>query len=88
MKQFIFRLKLAYRIVIAKKRFVIITVERDAIVDVLLDDKVNDKKSIVYEYVKMREHHAARIIKEVARRLDDIDIICSKAEFDIEFERS
>lgn len=50
----------------------------------LITDNELKSEGINISFAGCMEHHGLKVVKEVAAMVDDVDIICCKAEFEVE----
>lgn len=84
LQRFLLRLQIAIRVAFYEKHVLVIYLKRQDIIDLIVEDKI--KQSVSFSYAGMLEHQAARVLKTTGEWMNDVEIICSKAEFDVNAE--
>lgn len=78
------RLRIAYRIVFKEKHGLVVVLNKDQLINIITESKVDGDIQIAY--FGMMEHQTMQVVKICAEAISDVDIICNKAEFDVMVE--
>lgn len=81
LKRFLLRCKIALRIIFKEKHGVVLVINRDQLTSLITHNEINEDIQIAY--FGMMEHHVGQLVKIASSLISDVDIICSKAEFEI-----
>ena len=79
--RFFLRLKCAYRLLFKEKHGVCIYITTQQLTEFIIDGECFDYISM--SYFGMMEYQSAQVIKFTAQQIDDTEIICAKAEFEV-----
>lgn len=77
------KLKIVYSILFKRNHMVIIYFTLDDLEGLILDDRLYSDE-ITLQFAGCMQHQGLRVIKEAAASIDDTDIICDKAMFEVE----
>lgn len=72
-----------WRILFRKNAFLVVYFSKDDLVNIIVNDRLSSSE-IDISYCGCMEHHALRVIKEAGNMIDETELICEKASFDID----
>lgn len=84
-KLFITRFRVCWKI-LTNKHVVVIYLTRNDFVELVKDNSISSTTHI--SYLGMLEFQALKTIKETANKINEVDLICNKANFEVEVEES
>lgn len=82
--RFWLRLKVAFKLAFKEKHGICIYINENQLIELLSKDEI--KTDMRLSYFGIMEHQAFQIIKQIAETTDEIELICSKAEFEAEVQ--